>query len=253
MEETASGASYHYWAFISYSHADEKWAARLHRALETYRVPKALVGGPGPSGATPARLFPIFRDRDELPGAASLNVQIRNALQQSRALIVICSPNAVRSRWVNEEIKTFKSLGRGNAVFPVIVSGEPNASDLPGREAEECFPEAARFQIGPDGAVLAGREEPLAADLRANGDDRRGALLKLVAGVLGMPLDSLRRRDDQRRNRLAGGAAVFTVAALTGRRGLCGFLRSSGGRQICTRQPTSPFPQPCRWCKAKRR
>lgn len=218
MEETASGASYRYWAFISYSHADEKWATWLHRAIETYRVPKALIGAPGPSGAAPARLFPIFRDRDELPGAASLNAQIRDALEQSRALIVICSPNAVRSRWVNEEIKTFKSLGRGNAVFPVIVGGEPNASDWPGREAEECFPEAARFQIGPDGTVLAEREEPLAADLRANGDDRRGAVLKLVAGVLGMPLDSLRRRDDQRRkrrNRLASGAAVFTIAALT--------------------------------------
>ena len=35
---------YKYKAFISYSHQDKKWGDWLHRALETYRVPKGLVG-----------------------------------------------------------------------------------------------------------------------------------------------------------------------------------------------------------------
>ena len=35
---------YRYWAFISYSHQDEAWARWLHGALETYRVPRRLVG-----------------------------------------------------------------------------------------------------------------------------------------------------------------------------------------------------------------
>ena len=85
MDEAASEPSYRCWAFISYSHADEKWAAWLHRAIETYSVPKSLVGGATRSGPGPARLFPVFRDRDELPGASSLNTQIQSALQQSRA------------------------------------------------------------------------------------------------------------------------------------------------------------------------
>lgn len=33
-------AEYRYWAFISYSHQDEEWAGWLHRAIETYRVPR---------------------------------------------------------------------------------------------------------------------------------------------------------------------------------------------------------------------
>ena len=41
--------NYKYRAFISYSHSDEKWAAWLHKALETYRVPRHIVGEPGAS------------------------------------------------------------------------------------------------------------------------------------------------------------------------------------------------------------
>jgi hypothetical protein len=33
-----------YYAFISYSHQDKKWGDWLHKAIETYRVPKRLVG-----------------------------------------------------------------------------------------------------------------------------------------------------------------------------------------------------------------
>src|SRR5690348_4271128 len=55
---------FRYWAFISYSHSDERWAAWLHHVLETYRVPAPLAGGPTRDGARPRRLFPVFRDRD---------------------------------------------------------------------------------------------------------------------------------------------------------------------------------------------
>ena len=55
-------SDYHYWAFISYSHADEKWANWLHKALETYGVPKVLVGKPSKHGPVPKRAFPVFRD-----------------------------------------------------------------------------------------------------------------------------------------------------------------------------------------------
>ena len=53
-----------YWAFISYSHRDKRWAEWLHSQLETYRIPRRLVGTPGRDGAVPARLFPIFRFDD---------------------------------------------------------------------------------------------------------------------------------------------------------------------------------------------
>jgi hypothetical protein len=121
----------------------------LHRALETYRVPKPLVGHPIERGyPVPARIFPIFRDREELPTAVDLGEIINHALEQSRYLIVICSPHSAQSQWVNEEIRTFKRLGRENRILCIIVDGEPNASDGKpgfGRDAE-CFPEAVRFK-----------------------------------------------------------------------------------------------------------
>src|SRR5437016_6755700 len=81
-----------YWAFLSYSHADKKWGDWLHKALETYRVPRRLVGKESRDGKVPPRVFPIFRDREELPISADLGSNINEALQESRYLIVICSP-----------------------------------------------------------------------------------------------------------------------------------------------------------------
>src|SRR5206468_801268 len=84
--------SYKYWAFISYSHVDEKQAAWLHKTLETYRVPRQFVGRQSRDGKLPQRLFPIFRDREELAGSPDLSTKIREALVQSRYLVVVCSP-----------------------------------------------------------------------------------------------------------------------------------------------------------------
>ena len=135
-----------YWGFISYSSKDAKIAEKLHKALEGYRIPKSLVGRPSREGdGIPKRLFPIFRDRDELPLSADLGAEISGALDASRYLIVICSPRSANSRWVNEEIRYFKSIGREDRILAIIVSGEPNASDIPGREDEECFPYSLRY------------------------------------------------------------------------------------------------------------
>jgi hypothetical protein len=95
-----------YWAFLSYSHTDKKWGDWLHKALETYRVPRRLVGKDSRDGKIPEQLFPIFRDREELPVSADLGANINEALERSRYLIVICSPRSAQSRWVGEEIKT---------------------------------------------------------------------------------------------------------------------------------------------------
>lgn len=126
-----------YWAFISYSHRDKTWGDWLHKALETYRVPSRLVGTLRRDGAVPKRIFPIFRDREELPNSADLGGAIRTGLEQSCILIVICSPDAADSIWVNEEIRTFKAMGRENRILCLIVEGEPNASDKPASGLQE--------------------------------------------------------------------------------------------------------------------
>lgn len=215
MDAVSPAPAFKYWAFISYSHADERWASWLHRALERYRVPRRLVGRSTPGGAVPARLFPVFRDRDELAGSSALGPELRKALQQSRYLIVIASPHAARSRWVAEEIAYFKSLGRADRVLALIVSGEPHAAD----PARECFPPPLRLQVDAAGALTDIPSEPIAADARPGGDGRGNATLKLIAGVLGVAFDELRRRELQARNRrlafaagLAGAVSAVTIA-----------------------------------------
>ena len=203
MPEAPITQEYRYWAFISYSSKDGAWARWLHRAIETYGIPAQLVSHETPAGEpAPKRFHPIFRDRDELPAAADLGREIENALRVSRYLIVICSPRAAQSRWVNREIEVFGELGRNDRVLAFIVDGEPHSGD-----AQECFPAALK------------RIEPIAADARRQGDGRTNAKLKLLSGMLGVSFDALKQRDAQRRIRrlqLAVAVAFVLVLAFAG-------------------------------------
>lgn len=206
--------AYRYWAFISYSHSDEAWAKWLHKAIETYGIPARLLRHNTPVGPAPRRFFPIFRDRDELPSSPELGGVIRDALAASRWLIVICSPNSARSRWVDEEVRHFKSLNRGNRVLALIVDGEPHSEP-----AIECFCPALKVQVAAGKTLTDDPAEPIAADARAGKDHRRGALLKLLAGMLGVGYDELVQRDrHQRRIQLAQRLALasLVLAALIG-------------------------------------
>ncbi|WP_108471090.1 toll/interleukin-1 receptor domain-containing protein [Rhodanobacter thiooxydans] len=210
MTQDSASPAFRYYAFISYSHQDRAWADWLHKALETYAVPKRLVGQATAAGIVPGRLTPIFRDRDELASAHDLGRKVNEALAQSANLIVICSPQAATSRWVNEEVLAFKRLGRSENVFCLIVAGEPNAAALPGREAEECLAPALRQLLDANGEPTAEPAEPIAADARPGKDGRNNAKLKLIAGLLGLDYDKLKQRELRRHNRRM--AAITTLA-----------------------------------------
>ena len=189
-----------YSAFISYSHRDRAWALWLHRSLERYRVPKRLWGRPAAWGEVGPRLPPVFRDRDELATSADLGASVRAALAEAATLIVICSPHAAKSRWVDEEIRAFTELGRAASIRLIIVDGQPHASD----PTKECLPPS----LTADGAP-----EPLAADVHNEADGKQGAKLKILAGLLGVPFDELRQREARRRQQWL---LAVTVAALAG-------------------------------------
>jgi tetratricopeptide (TPR) repeat protein len=194
----ASGTQYR--AFLSYSHKDEALAGKIHRRLESYRLPKNLVGTETAHGPVPARLTPIFRDREELSAGESLSERIRAALEVSDSLIILCSPNAKASHWVGQEIRLFRELHPDRPVLAALIEGEP----------EEAFPDP----------LTEGGAEPIAPDFRKGKDGFRLGLLKLVAGLSGVPLDALVQRDAQRQLRrvtaITGGAlaAVLVMALL---------------------------------------
>ena len=177
-----------YAVFISYRHADNKeqgrqWATWLHHTLETYEVPPDLVGRTNLRGEpVPASLYPVFRDEEELPADADLSANIQRALRHSALLVVLCSPRAVESRFVADEIKVFKELGKAGHILALMIDGEPNASDDSGkaragiRPEQECLPEHLRYGVPRDDGSIDWnqRTEPIAADVRPQNQPVQG-------------------------------------------------------------------------------
>ena len=238
-----------YWAFISYSHRDEHWAQWLHTCLETYRIPKSLRNRFAPLGSKAGsdRLFPVFRDRDELSGGADLNDLIQAALRQSRFLIVICSPDSAESKYVRQEIEAFKALGREDRVLCLVVAGEPGASTQPTSASRECFSPPLRARnVG--GQLVAC--EPLAADVRKSKDGKTNAKLKIIAAMLGVTFDELSAEDQrrfQRRVRMTLALGLSTIAlamaylialdAGLGAPGGAGFRKWIDGHELSVMRP----------------
>jgi MTH538 TIR-like domain (DUF1863) len=145
--------------FISYRHVepDRRVAEWLHGAVETFSIPRALRP---PDGST--RLGRVFRDEEELSASNNLPKEIEQALDHSKWLIVVCSPRAVQSRWVNREIEYFRQLGRDKQILALLIEGEPASS----------FPASlygVRGELQPQDIVQ--HDEPLAADMRARATD----------------------------------------------------------------------------------
>jgi eukaryotic-like serine/threonine-protein kinase len=201
-----------YRVFLSYSHADRRWARRVLRWLENWTVPRRLVGRETPFGPVPRRLGPVFRDREELGPAPELGETIERAIAGSASMLVVCSPAAARSRWVNDEILAFKRLGRADRIVALIVAGDPAAGDGP----EQCFPTALRFRLEADGRTGTRPIEPVAADARDVGDGPRRARRKVQAALLGVPYDVLARREQQRRSRRLVAVAAASLLGMAG-------------------------------------
>ena len=191
---------YEYFAFISYKHEDMRWAKWLQNRLETYRLP-SVIRKEAPH--LPKHIRPIFRDQTDI-GAGPLLENLRKELEDSRFLIVICSPSASQSEWVNKEVQNFIQMGRGDRIIPLIVAGEPGAAD----PSRECFPAALR---GGEQAMLGVSVEELG---------KEKAVVKIVAKLLGLKFDRLwdRHRRRQRQQLLMRGlmAAVLFLAAAIG-------------------------------------
>ncbi len=203
---------YKYRAFFSYSHADAEWADKIEKRLKDFILPRELESVWTEFGPPPRRMKPYFRDRRSQGVYHSLDEAIENALDESAALIVICSPRSAQSPLVAEEIIHFIKSGRRERVFPIIIDGEPHAAS----PDKECFPAPLKYALDDQGKPdLSHPLQPIAADARPGKDGWPYAFHKLAAGMLGVDADLISRRDLKReqwetRRRRAG----FVIAAL---------------------------------------
>ncbi len=190
--------TYRNFAFISYKSQDRRWAEWLQRKLEYYRLPADIRRA---DIRLKKGIRPVFKDTTDL-GVGNLDEGIREALADSRFLIVICSPNASKSKWVNKEVKEFIDSGRAADIIPFIIDGEPNSAD----PSRECFPEELRN--------LKEEHEIKAANVNEGG--RNAAAVRVIARMFGLRFDELwqrYRRREMRRNLLIGALATLLIVA----------------------------------------
>ena len=192
---------YKYDAFISYRHCDlDKYVAKnLHKILETYELPKNVKEKLQISGRTIKR---VFRDQDELPLSSNLEDPIIEALNDSKYLIVICSPRLKESLWCKKEIETFKKIRGRKNIFCVLIEGEPEDS-FP---SEVLFDEIETKDKNGKKKIEKKPVEPLAADVRgANNKEVLKKLktekLRLIAPMYNLDYDDLKQRHKQRKIR----------------------------------------------------
>jgi tetratricopeptide (TPR) repeat protein len=102
-----------YDAFISYSHSKDKTiAAALQRAVQTLGKPWYR-----------RRALRVFRDDTSLSATPQLWPTIERALAESRYLIVLASPEAAASPWVNKEIAWWLEHKSSNALLVAVTGG----------------------------------------------------------------------------------------------------------------------------------
>lgn len=183
---------YLYYAFISYKHEDKKWAGWLKRKLEAYRLP---IRTRRHYRELPVRTYPIFYDKALRPGL--LDQQVRDEVQSSRFLIVVCSRSAKESpEWINKEINFFlEGGGDPGRIIPVIV-------DQTEHPVSETFPSRL--------AELNAEETILGVNLPTVG--AKGTVLRIVSCMQGIRIEELESED--RKRRLKRAQAAFTCAVL---------------------------------------
>lgn len=188
---------YNYFAFISFQNADAREAVRLQHAIENYRLPAVLCRE---DRSIPRRIKPLFCYLNDMHSGEELMADLKQRMEQSRFLIVVCSPHAVASPYVNSGIDYFVSLGRRDSIIPVIVDGVPYSGD----PETECFPEALRRHF-PKHADPLQDHSILGVNVREAGVLRHRsynrAMLMVVARMLELDFNGLLLRDRQRRRK----------------------------------------------------
>ena len=196
-----------YDAFISYSHLKDKpVAAALQSAIQTLGKPWYR-----------RRSLRIFRDDTSLSATPHLWPTIEQALSQSRYLILLTSPEAAASQWVDKEVAWWLEHKSVDTFLIAVTEGE-----LAWDNERVDF---KRADHGPLPPSLYGKfpTEPKWVDLRAHRAEanRRNAefvnaAADLAATIRGVPKEDLLSQEvrEQRRALMLAWTAAGTLAAL---------------------------------------
>lgn len=198
--------------FISYSHAgDGKLAPRLQAALQRFAKPWWR-----------RRALRVFRDESSLSANPHLWSSITDALAASNWFILLSSPEAAGSEWVDREVSWWLEHKDANRILPVLTDGVLAWDESAGRlDPRSSVPPAlfGAFQEEPRWVDLRWAREDTQLDLRNS--RFRSAVADIASALRDVPKDELESeevRQHRRTLRTAWGAAAlltFLAAATT--------------------------------------
>jgi hypothetical protein len=195
-------------AFLSYTHVDRPVASGVQKGLHQIGRKVGQL-----------RALRVFRDDTNLEVSPDLWGKITDAMDQARFLVVVLSPLAAQSYWVNRELGYWLQHRDRSHLLLVLAAGT-----LRWDEARRCFDAAGSDAAPPvltePGVALV---EPLLIDVQADGpwDPRvptlREKLTALAAPIHGKSTDQLAQDDrrEQRRWQRLRWAAVAMLVLLT--------------------------------------
>jgi len=176
-----------YDAFISYSNeADSRLAAELGQGLK--RLAKKW---------NERRALEVFFDQASLSAAPHLWEELAENLDRSRHLVLLMSPEAAASAWVNREIEHFLSSHSDDRLVLVLTQGDITWDNAAGdwSETSDAVPECLRGRLS---------NEPLWVDLRWAHDEEhldlrhsrfRDAVATIAAPLHGKSKDEIEGED----------------------------------------------------------
>jgi hypothetical protein len=210
VEVGAGSPSSSYDAFVSYSHAaDGRLAPALQAGLQSLAKPWYR-----------RRALRVFRDKTSLSASPELWPAIERALAQARYFVLLASPEAAGSPWVEREVRWWRTHRGRDTVLIVLTDGQLAWDESTGDFDTD---ETNAIPPGLRGWFTA---EPLWVDLRWVRNERhvslrnpgfRDSLADLAAPLRGLPKDELVGEDirQYRRVRRLARGAVALLTLLT--------------------------------------
>jgi WD40 repeat protein len=193
-----------YDAFVSYSHAaDGRLAPAIQRGLQRLAKPWFRL-----------RVLSVFRDETVLAANPHLWSSIQTALDESEWFVLLASPDAVASEWVNRELAYWLAHKSADRILPVVTDGTWQWSGGV-LEGAAVLP-ALREAFGDEPRHVDLRWVRRAEDMDLRNGRFRGAVAELAAPIHGVAKDDLESEDLRvhRRARRLARSAVAVLASL---------------------------------------
>jgi WD40 repeat protein len=207
-QESGRGTPSEYDAFLSYAHRDKDVTSAIQKGL--HQIGRR-VGQ--------LRALRVFRDDTNLTANPDLWAKITEALDGSRFMIVVLSPQSAASHWVNEEVSHWLEQRGHEGLMLVLAEGRLQWDEKDARFYPEQSDAAPPVLTQPGSLPV----EPLYIDVSGDAPWELSSLVfrdkvtSLAAPIHGKPKDDLTGDDlrEQRRFRRLRRAAVAGLVALT--------------------------------------